>query len=451
MPKIGKNAVAISFQFEEGKPYSPSIVESMAKSAFALVKHNPLAVSQYPFFDVAKVGDWFAGREASGSRGSSLKHLRLKAIKFGAEILLEHNYRSDGRLAFTHYADGEMVRYEWDDLARTVRVQSRTGRSTLIKLGVDDLVEALIYESNIRFQYEYDISGRACRLTYPDGVSSQRSYGHEGELTVANVGGIQTEFRWETTGVLDGFTVTSGLEKHEFRSKVKSLECSLAPALSTPAGLPTSTRSAWVVHPLGAWRMHLSGEIEEMVTPFGDRFRIDSAIQGRPATVWSPSGRHHFDYAKSGGISGITGHDGSRSMFYAVKNQAKAILVSLGGVAVLEYDDAGHLCKRREGNGNYCLYSYGRNGRIKKIDSFRETLKLSHDKRSLLASVNCSNGCACKLDRSTGGALQSISISGLACDPLSKLSGLLGFLWQWLALRSTWRLESLGLADIGTI
>jgi YD repeat-containing protein len=406
-----------------------------------------LAAAHYPFFDSAKAGDWFSGKAifpggAENCGSSQQKHLRLKAIKLGAEILLEHSYRPDGRLGTTRYADGETVGYEWDDLSRTLRVRSRSGRDTLIKLRADDLVETVTYDGTLAFRYEYDLNDHPCKLTYPDGVASQRAYGQRDELLSADVGSVRTTFRWTTEGDFEGYIVQSASTSHELNGKAGDLECKLA--VANPVSVPSAAQTKPPVfdHPLGQWRMTPTSGLEEMVTPWGDRFRVQSVNQGSPATVWGPSGRHSFEYAKSGVISAITHPDGSHSMIHALKDQPKAIVVNPCGVTLLEYDAHGRLSKSRDGNGGYCLYDYARNGLAKKIETFFETVRLAHDKRNHLTLLKFADDCVCSFTHYQNGALQGLILNGLATHGLTKISGFLGFLWKWLALRPTLRLEN---------
>ncbi len=448
------SAVKVSFQFEEGVPYSPSVIETMAKAAMALVKQNPLAVSEYAFFDAAKAGDWFSGKVLLPNSSLDIglpqqKHHRLKAIKLGNEILLEHGYRPDGRLGSTKYLDGEMVSYEWDDLNHNVRARSKSGRDTLVKLRADDLVESVIYEGNQRFQYEFDLSDRPCRLNYPDGVCSQRLFGQKDELVSASVGGVSSTFRWTTDGNFEGCAIKFGSVSHDVRGKDRKLECDFS--ASTKSTISSQSSPVTVSHPLGVWRITQGGSLEEMVTPWGDRFSIQAYNQGRPAIAWSPRGRHAFDYNPAGALSAITHPDGSRSMIHPLKDQPKAIMVSPNGVTLLEYDDDGRLQKSRDGDGGYCLYEYSRSGSPKGIETLFDTLKLVHDKANRLASVKFANGSVCKFVRAPDGTIRGLTVDGLGTNALGKIQGLLVFLWQWMALHPTLRLEALSAGKGGSI
>ncbi len=426
--------VEISLHFDQGRTYKAGAIESIARSAQTSVLQDPLQASCFPFFEATKVSDWFSGMAlvpANGAKDESptKKVRRLRAIKCGSETLLENSYNPDGRLASVRYFDGEKVHYDWDDVGRALHVRSHSGREVEIKMRGDDLPTALVYNKDIQFQFDYDDAGNITQVCYPDGVRTARTLGPHGDLASVTCGPLHVSLRWNESRELEGFTVAGGDTTFESLFRAKRIQCDL-----TLAGSGEQT-SCYRIHPLGAWRMNDGKTLQEMLTPWGERFRVAASGPNGPESVWSSAGLRHFDYNRVGGFTATTHPDGSRSALYALEGQNRSLLVNPGGVTLLELDGAGRLHKALGGDGRYSLIDYTREGSVKRFSTFIETFSVFRNHQGLLAAIHSDCGYTCRLVNSAHGDLIGLVAEGLQRNNAEDFCRMLKFLWQCLGLR----------------
>jgi YD repeat-containing protein len=430
------DALRLSFDFEEGKGFGPGAIEPLARSAQMAVQQVPFMTASYPFFEAAQAGDWFCGKalipaQSATDAISANKVRRLRCIKFGSATLLENSYDADGRVASVCYFDGEATVYDWDDVGRVFRARSKSGRQTEIKLRHDDLPQSITYDGTHRFQYEYDQNANVTRLEYPDGIRVERTFGHRGQLTTVGCGPLHVKFRWNDSDQLESYTLHDGSRTFEFHSNAKQHKCDLTMTVKS-----VELSSFPIVHPLGAWRMNGQKDLEEMLTPWGERFRVIAFGPSGPEAVWSSSGLHRFDYNKAGGFVATTSCDGSRSMLYVLEGQDRALLINPLDATLLELDRAGRMRKALGGGGRYSLIDYTREGKVKRVATFTETFSVFRDSRGLLSALHSDCGYACRLVNSAAGNLVGLVAEGMQGSTAEEVRRMLKFLWQCLGLRT---------------
>jgi len=229
---------------------------------------------------------------------------------------------------------------------------------------------------------------------------------------------------------MDGFTVANGAKTFEFDSKTKSIKCDLECVSKTQC------QSHYNTHPLGAWVMNEDMTLREMVTPWGERFRVDAFGTNGPSRVWTSAGVQHFDYNSRGGFKAVTFPNGSRSAVYPIEGQDRALLVGPGAITLLELDKMRRLRKVRSSDGRYSLIDYTRDGQVKSVASFGDTITLFRDNRHRLSAVHSDAGYACHFLNSQSGDLTGFSAEGLRTATSENLLRMLKSLWQCLGLRT---------------
>ena len=309
------SAVQVSFQFDEAPAYGPSVIETAARAAHSAVINSGSDADQFAFFQSSKAADWFSGMGVTPDTEPDLvsrdaNQRRLRSITCGSQTLMECSYGNDGRLANIHYFNGEAVSYEHDDLSRTRMTRTRSGRQVAIKSRADDLIESIIYDNNAAFRYEYDNDHNVTRLDFPDGKALSRTFTPSGDVSTMNCAGVSSRMRWSSPGCLEGYELFSGQDTFTFRADARHHRCDLAAAVSPANGYFP------IFHALGAWRT--SGpKLEEMLTPWGDRFRILATSRNQPTTTWSPNGQKTYVYSNDGSVTSIMHRDGTLSAFYS--------------------------------------------------------------------------------------------------------------------------------------
>lgn len=426
----------LSLVFEEGEGFGPGALESLARSAQVAVQNTPFLTASCPFFTASKAADWFCGnalipRTSATDTTLTTKVRRLRCVMFGSEVLIENSYDSVGRLAAVYYIDGEATFYDWGDDGRDFRARSKSGHQTEIKLQGPDLPQSITYDGTHRFRYEYDQNGNITRLVYPDGMRVERTFSHRGELTSVACGPLLVEFFWNDSNELESYTLHNGSSTFRFHSNTTRHKCDLTMKTSS------AEFSAFpILHPLGAWRMNEQNALEEMLTPWGERFRVIAFGPNGPEVVWSSSGLQRFDYSKAGGFVATTTSDGSRSMLYVLEGQGRALLINSEGVTLLELDKAGRLRKALGGNGRYSLIDYTREGQVKRVSTFTETFSVFRGNRGLLSAVHSDCGYACSLINTAAGNLVGLVFEGSRSSTAADVRRILKFLWQCLGLRT---------------
>jgi hypothetical protein len=398
-------------------------------------------MTSFPFFEATKAADWFCGKSFFPANGATHsepanKIQRLRAIKFGSDSLLEHSYAADGRVATTQYFDGEVVFYEHDDLSRISRIRSKSGRLVEVKLRGDDLPEYISSDGGTRFYYEYDQNANLTRLVYPDGMQVERTFGHHGQLASVRCGPMFVKLCWNDSNALESYSVHDGSSRFDFYSKARQHQYDLA---LTPNG-PALT-SFPVVHPFGAWRMNKQSILEEMLTPWGERFRAVTVGENGPDVVWSSSGQQTFNYNQAGKLASTIRPDGARLAFYLLKGQNRALFVSPSGVTLLHLDQAGRVCKTLCNNGSYSLIDYYSDGSLKKIATFIEYISVLRGDANSSCSIRSDSGYSCKLSHSIDGSGTRVIAEGLRRNTSSDLPRMLKFIWQLLGLRTNYHLS----------
>jgi hypothetical protein len=425
--------IAVSFEFEEAKPCMGGVIEPLARFAQLTAQQTPFLAASCPFFDAAKAADWFSGAAFSPANarrdGSGIdKVQRLRAITYGSEILLENTFSSDGRIAATRYFNGEVISHDWDDLQKLHRIHSKSGREMLIKLRGDTLPLSISYDGAAPFQYDYDANGNVIHIEYPDGMRTERSVGQRGELASVKCGPLITDFHWTDYGDFDGYSIRDGATAFTFRSKAKQHHCHLKTA--------TSTSGFSSVHSLGAWKMNGGSAIEEMITPWGDRFCVRSSTRQRPTVVWSSAGQQCFHYDRSGSLAEISNPNGSHCVLYPIKEEKRALLISPRGVMLLDFDEAGHLRKTIGNDGQYNLINYTHAGSLKNVADPAESVSVARDRNGLVVAIYSDSGYCCRFGRSTNGCLEAMICDRFGPNPGESLVRFLKFLWLFFGVRT---------------
>ena len=190
-----------------------------------------------------------------------------------------------------------------------------------------------------------------------------------------------------------------------------------------------------IVHSLGAWRMAGPAAVQEMLTPWGDRFRIQAFTQNRPSVVWTPAGQEVFVYGKDGALTSIFHPDGSYSVCYSPGDQRQLVLAHPTKVTLLKFDDSGHLLKTLGQNGDYNVLNYAGDGSLKRIKSLSEAVGIFEANGSCW--IVTPTGYSCSLEFSSSGNLNMLIAKGLRKNTADELGKLLAFLWRWLGLRTS--------------
>jgi hypothetical protein len=430
----------VSFEFEEGSPYRHGVIESLSRSLQATAQHSPFMMSSYPFFEATKAADWFSGKSLFPANGvidsePANKNQRLRAIKCGSDTLLEHSYAPDGRVATTQYFDGEVIFYEHDDISRISHIRSKSGRIIEVKLRGDDLPEYFSYDGGNRFYYEYGQNAYLTRLVYPDGMQMERTFGHHVQPESVRCGPMFVKLCWNDSNELESYTVEDGSRSFDFHSNARQHQYDLA---LTPNGPALS--SFPVVHPFGAWRMNEQNVLEEMLTPWGERFRAVAVGQNGPDVVWSSSGQQSFNYNEAGNLASTIRPDGARLAVYLLKGQNRALFVGPSSITLLHLDQAGRVRKTLGNNGNYSLIDYASDGSLKRIATFIETISVCRGGANSSCSIRSDSGYSCKLAHSIDGSGTRLITEGLHRNTSSDLPRMLKFLWQLLGLRANYHL-----------
>jgi len=425
----------VAVQFENSTPPRTSVIETAANKVQQAVQQAPLLASQLPFFEASKAADWFCGKHFSSAKGArsaqpSGTSRRLRSMTYGSETLIEHKYGVDGRLASTQYHDGETVFYEWDDLTKTNRIRLKSGRQIISKLRPDNQPESIKYDNDPCFQYQYDLAGNITKIFYPDAVSVERSFHSRDRVATMRCGSIFVETVWSQSGELDRHSVQSGTKKCEFDAKARRHICDL-----TSVNASSGSVHFPLIHSLGVWRLDKPAILQEMLTPWGDRLRVQSSNQNLPTIAWGSSGQQIFHYAPDNSLSAILHSDGSRSVLYQIKNERRSLLISPHGVAFLEFDEQKRLRKLLNYNGDYCLLDYDGNGSLAQLATFIETISILSTQEKRAISVQTSGGFSCKLSYSSDGTLAGLIVSGLQRNAEGELYRLLKFIWRLLGLR----------------
>jgi hypothetical protein len=183
---------------------------------------------------------------------------------------------------------------------------------------------------------------------------------------------------------------------------------------------------------LGAWRLNEQNALREMLTPWGERFRVMASGPSGPEVVWSSAGLQRFDYNQAGGFVATTKPDGSRLALYVLAGQNRALLVDPRGVTLLELDKAGRLRKALGNDGRYTLIDYTREGSVKRVATFTETFSVFRDHRGLLSAVHSDGGYTCRLVNSAAGHLAGLVVEGTQGNTSDCIRRMLKFLWQCL-------------------
>jgi YD repeat-containing protein len=354
------------------------------------------------------------------------KGRRLRSITCGTQTLLECSYGSDGKLARAHYFNGETVFYERDDVNRTRRTRTSSGQQVVVQSRADDLIESITYDNSAAFRYQYD-NDNITGIAFPDGIKMERTFTSDGDVSVMNCAGVSSTMRWTSARHLEGYELFSGQEKFAFRADAKHHWSDLVVPLS-PAN-----RYFPILHALGAWRTGGS-RLEEMLTPWGDRFSIQATNRNQPTTTWSPKGQTSYAYSSDGNVNSINRADGSLSTIYSFDDGLRKLIVHPGGISLLHFNAKGQLLQAVDQDGNYTRLKYAYDGRLKRSD--RESGLVGILDTNKFAWVAAPNNFYFSLTRSPEGALSEIDAGGLRKDPAKGLRNMLDFIWRWLGLRT---------------
>lgn len=430
--------VSVSFCHERCRPGAGSALSAVAHAATRMVAASPFHAHTLPFFEAAGACDWLANASerlcADLTRADAPLPHRLRAIKLGAEVLVEHTYSKDGMIESTRFSDGTVVGHARDECARRVRLSLGATRSVEQRFRPDGSPESITYAGGKRFDFGYDDAGRLAEFRYPDGVTV--TFSHEATRPLARVTVGETRFGldWSSSGELDGCSVEAGGAKQELRFDSGSIAWPCR-ALAAAQGGPSAP------HPLGIWVADGASEMSELITALGDRWVISEAGPHGPRRVWTPAGQAEYEYDSAGVLSAVVAPDGSRSVFHGVSGQRNTLLISANAVTLFAYAPAGLLSKIHETSGSFSLFRRGRGGLVSRIDTLRGKTRLGWNLASQLASIAWPGGLKCDLARGDTGGLQSLVIHRLAPHSAWRLKELSAGLWSWLADRPALRLE----------
>ena len=435
--------VAVTFCHESFHPSSGSVLGALACAGSGRVSDAPFDATALPFFEAAKACDWLMrGSEelcASITKPDAPLSRRLRAIKLGNEVLLEHTYSREGMLERTRFCDGSVVCRGRDQRARAVRVSLRGGQSLEQRFRPDGSPESIVYPGGKRFDFGYDTTGRLAELRYPDGLTVGYSYEAAQLLARVSVGSTRFNLHWSAAGELEGCALDADGARQELRFASGPVVWRCRGSMTAPPGC------SGVSHPLGVWVPDAVGGLSEVITALGDRWVIAEPGSNGPRRVWTSAGQAEYEYDGSGVLSAVVASDGTRSIFHRVSGQHSVLLVSPGGVTLFAYDHAGFLSKIHEPSGAYSLFRRGRSGLVSRIDTLRGKTRLGWNRAGQLASLAWPGGLKCDLARGEDTeSLQSFVIHRLVPHSSWRLKALSAGLWSWLAARPALRLEDAG-------
>lgn len=431
----------MAFEYEDAPLPRLSVLESLGRTAEALMQHAPELLPRTGFFQSAKAVDWFSGAALSDSSPlfnglAAAKIKRLRAITIGSKPVLEHSYGADGRRKETRYPDDVVVTYGWDDRSRSTKIWTSDGQETTIQFRSDDLIESILYDGNARFRYDYTPNGNVKNLTYPDGTTLQRSFGKDGRLAKVVCGTASAACRWNSDGTLGEYDVEGGADRARFVSNEARFECHFASAAGRADASPQS-----IVNPFGVWQFAADGYLEALLAPWGDRLFCRRSDQGLPLAACGLRGMQRFDFGGGHILRSMIAENGQRLCFHAVPNTSKIVLIGPESVVLFEYDAKRRLSKSRRPDGDYSAYRWKPSG-IQQIETPLGKTALTHDATGRLLSANFATGGACVFHYGSDSRLSSMTATGQPGLGAALSRTIVMFCWSWFAMRSTLRLET---------
>uniref|UniRef100_I5AXE2 Rhs family protein n=1 Tax=Eubacterium cellulosolvens (strain ATCC 43171 / JCM 9499 / 6) TaxID=633697 RepID=I5AXE2_EUBC6 len=126
----------------------------------------------------------------------------------GNEISTE--YRPDGKAMSAKISDGRAVSWEYNELKQVTRLTDWLGTMSIER---DPLGNPLTVtdQNNRTVRYERNASGRATKITYPDGKMAEYSYGPCMRLEQIRTEGHEIRYSYDSIGRLNGVSNTEGI------------------------------------------------------------------------------------------------------------------------------------------------------------------------------------------------------------------------------------------------
>lgn len=400
----------VSFDYEAAPRVAEGSLPTAAGRLIQSVLAAPHRLGEQRFAHAGGVADWVATAATvppSGHSSVGTLSRRLKAIRWGHTILVEHRYGADGVRSESIFGNGLRTAYQHHPASRTVSTVSSDGwrfHGQCI--------------SGSTTQFAYDCGGptarftstvvekeRALRIQFPDGIEDVATADAAGQMAWLGVA-IESKARPGS---------------HAVRSQ---------------AGEVPLQRAGF-----GGWRFGGDAGLAELCSIASGRWVKPAPGPNGTLTVWGPIGMVAAQLGRFGVLESAMAPDGGRSWYRPLTDRRACLAVSTDSVALLEYDPAGRLVRMRDSLGGFARLTWSDDGRRLRREASDGRVDVEFDTPARLKFIRRESVGGWELRWSADGRLDAIAPLGARPGKSTPDRRQVMDLWEWLAMMPLMRLH----------